>query len=139
MGQMGGANPVEDGSPSHYTRRLGLLPGCPHHPAPFRINCLHQVVATYRLGLPPVLREVSFHLPAGTSCGLVGRTGSGKSSLMLALFRLISVDAGRVLLDGVDVADIGLDSLRRQLAIIPQVPDDEMVPLTTLATPQGPQ
>lgn len=75
----------------------------------------------YRPGLPPVLREVTFHLPAGTSCGLVGRTGSGKSSLMLALFRLIHVVEGRVMLDGVDVAAIGLDGLRRQLAIIPQV------------------
>ena len=52
---------------------------------------------------------------------MVGRTGSGKSSLMLALFRLIDVTAGRVLLDGLDVAKIGLDALRRQLAIIPQV------------------
>ena len=59
-------------------------------------------------------------LQGGTSCGVVGRTGSGKSSLMLALFRLIDVTAGRVLLDGVDVAKIGLDALRRQLAIIPQ-------------------
>ncbi|GAX82138.1 hypothetical protein CEUSTIGMA_g9566.t1 [Chlamydomonas eustigma] len=81
-----------------------------------------MVTATYRPGLPPVLREVTFHLPAGTSCGLVGRTGSGKSSLMLALFRLISVDSGRIILDGVDVATIGLDGLRRQLAIIPQDP-----------------
>ena len=59
-------------------------------------------------------------LQGGTSCGVVGRTGSGKSSLMLALFRLINVTAGRVLLDSVDVAKIGLDALRRQLAIIPQ-------------------
>ena len=51
---------------------------------------------------------------------MVGRTGSGKSSLMLALFRLIDVTAGRVLLDGLDVAKIGLDALRSQLAIIPQ-------------------
>ena len=52
---------------------------------------------------------------------MVGRTGSGKSSLMLALFRLIDITAGRVLLDGIDVAKIGLDALRHQLAIIPQV------------------
>ena len=57
----------------------------------------------------------------GTSCGVVGRTGCGKSSLMLALFRLIDVTCGRVLLDGIDVAKIGLDALRSQLAIIPQV------------------
>lgn len=79
------------------------------------------MTATYRPGLPPVLSDVSFHLPAGTSCGLVGRTGSGKSSLMLTLFRLISIDAGRILLDGIDVSVLGLDTLRRQLAIIPQV------------------
>lgn len=58
---------------------------------------------------------------------MVGRTGSGKSSLMLALFRLIDVTVGRVLLDGVDVAKIGLDALRRQLAIIPQVPLPSLV------------
>ena len=66
-------------------------------------------------------RTVPLPAQAGASCGVVGRTGSGKSSLMLALFRLIDVTAGRVLLDGLDVAAIGLDALRRQLAIIPQV------------------
>jgi ATP-binding cassette subfamily C (CFTR/MRP) protein 4 len=50
----------------------------------------------------------------------VGRTGSGKSSLMLTLFRLIDVNAESIYLDGVDTASIALDSLRRQLAIIPQ-------------------
>jgi ABC-type multidrug transport system fused ATPase/permease subunit len=54
-------------------------------------------------------------------CGVVGRTGSGKISLMLTLFRLIDVNAGSIFLDGVDTASIALDSLRRQLAIIPQV------------------
>jgi ABC-type multidrug transport system fused ATPase/permease subunit len=45
------------------------------------------VSARYRPGLPPVLRGLSFTIPAGSSCGVVGRTGSGKSSLMLTLFR----------------------------------------------------
>lgn len=80
------------------------------------------VWASYRPGLPPVLRDLSFSLPAGCSCGVVGRTGSGKSSLMLTLFRLISVDRGTIRLDGVDTASIALDALRRQLAIIPQDP-----------------
>ncbi|GIM00722.1 hypothetical protein Vretimale_5669, partial [Volvox reticuliferus] len=81
-----------------------------------------DVTAVYRPGLPSVLRDLSFSLAPGTSCGVVGRTGSGKSSLMLTLFRLIDVVHGRILLDGVDIAAVGLDALRRQLAIIPQDP-----------------
>lgn len=80
-----------------------------------------NVTASYRPGLPPVLVDLSFHIEPGTSCGVVGRTGSGKSSLMLTLFRLIDVNAGSIFLDGVDTASIGLDALRKQLAIIPQV------------------
>lgn len=59
---------------------------------------------------------------AGVSCGVVGRTGSGKSSLMLTLFRLIPLTRGSIRLDGVDTAGLGLDALRRQVAIIPQDP-----------------
>ena len=78
------------------------------------------VSAIYRPGLPPVLRDLTFAIPGGASCGVVGRTGSGKSSLMLTLFRLIPVTAGRVLLGGVDISTMGLDALRSHLAIIPQ-------------------
>lgn len=81
-----------------------------------------QVTAIYRPGLPPVLVSLSFTLPAGSSCGLVGRTGSGKSSLMLALFRLITITNGRVILDGKDCASVPLDRLRKSLSIIPQDP-----------------
>ncbi len=68
------------------------------------------------------MQDVSFSLQPGTVCGIVGRTGSGKSSLALTLFRLIEVTSGRVMLDGVDVSTIGIDALRRQLASITQDP-----------------
>lgn len=83
-----------------------------------------DVTAAYQPGLQPVLSNLTFKLAPGTRCGLVGRTGSGKSSLLLALFRLIELRAGRVLLSGVDISSLGIDVLRRQLAIIPQVRGD---------------
>ncbi|KAG2494935.1 hypothetical protein HYH03_006870 [Edaphochlamys debaryana] len=81
-----------------------------------------NVSAVYRAGLHPVLRDLTFELHPGSSCGVVGRTGSGKSSLVLTLFRLIHVTHGRILLDGVDIASVPLALLRRHLAIIPQDP-----------------
>ena len=51
--------------------------------------------------------------------GIVGRTGSGKSSLLLTLLRLIDVVGGRVSVDGVDIASVKLEQLRRSVAIIP--------------------
>ncbi|KAG2423828.1 hypothetical protein HXX76_014988 [Chlamydomonas incerta] len=81
-----------------------------------------DVSAAYQPGLPPVLRGLTFAVPAGASCGVVGRTGSGKSSLLLTLFRMVELTHGSILLDGVDIAAVGLDALRRHLAVIPQDP-----------------
>jgi len=80
-----------------------------------------NVTVTYREGLPPVLSGVSLDIRPGEKIGVVGRTGAGKSSLMLALFRIMEPSTGRVLLDGIDITTIGLDDLRSRLAIIPQV------------------
>ncbi|CAG9463350.1 unnamed protein product [Pedinophyceae sp. YPF-701] len=80
------------------------------------------VSARYRAGLPLVLRDLTFTIPGGTSCGVVGRTGSGKSSLMLTLFRLIHITQGSMRIDGIDTATLGADALRRRISIIPQDP-----------------
>ncbi|XP_067675076.1 ATP-binding cassette sub-family C member 2-like [Haliotis asinina] len=76
----------------------------------------------YRPDRDLVLRNISFSVRGGEKIGVVGRTGAGKSSLTLSLFRLVEPAEGAILLDGVDIADIGLHDLREKLAIIPQDP-----------------
>ncbi|XP_043861170.1 ATP-binding cassette sub-family C member 10 isoform X2 [Dromiciops gliroides] len=81
-----------------------------------------DVVLAYRPGLPNALDGVTFDVLPGEKIGIVGRTGSGKSSLLLVLFRLVEPSAGHIFLDGVDTSLLGLSDLRSQLAIIPQEP-----------------
>nr|XP_033947921.1 LOW QUALITY PROTEIN: multidrug resistance-associated protein 7 [Pseudochaenichthys georgianus] len=83
---------------------------------------LHHVVLSYREGLPNALDGVSMVVRPGEKLGIVGRTGSGKSTLFLALFRMVELDQGHILLDGLDISTVGLDQLRSRLAIIPQDP-----------------
>lgn len=81
-----------------------------------------DVEMRYRAGLDPVLKRVSFQIAPREKVGIIGRTGAGKSSLMQALFRMVEVEHGSVLIDGVNIRHIGLRDLRSKLAIIPQDP-----------------
>lgn len=66
------------------------------------------------------LRDVSFDVPAGTILAIIGRTGSGKSTIANLLMRMYDVDSGRITLNGIDIKDIPLPSLRSQIGIVPQ-------------------
>ena len=80
-------------------------------------NKQSQVFMKYRAGLEPVLRGIDLEIRPREKIGVVGRTGAGKSSLMLVLFRMIEIYQGRVVLDGIDISTIGLHDLRSRLAI----------------------
>ncbi len=81
-----------------------------------------RVQARYANHLPAVLKDISFRIPAGSRVGVIGRTGSGKSTILQALFRCMELEAGEIRIDGVNIAAVPLARLRRNLAIIPQDP-----------------
>ena len=69
-----------------------------------------------------MLRKVSFEVEGGKKVGIVGRTGAGKSSFTLALFRIIEAVEGSIIIDGIRISSLGLHDLRSKITIIPQDP-----------------
>merc|ERR1711970_531143 len=83
---------------------------------------IENLEVRYRPELAPAVRNVSLEIQGGEHVGIVGRTGSGKSSLLLALARLIEPSSGRVCIDGIDIGRIGLQELRPHLGVLSQDP-----------------
>uniref|UniRef100_A0A3B5M4E0 ABC-type glutathione-S-conjugate transporter n=1 Tax=Xiphophorus couchianus TaxID=32473 RepID=A0A3B5M4E0_9TELE len=76
----------------------------------------------YRKGLELALKDITLHINPKEKVGIVGRTGAGKSSLALGIFRILEAAKGKIFIDGVNIADIGLHDLRSRITIIPQDP-----------------
>ncbi|KAH8995032.1 ABC transporter [Lactarius akahatsu] len=113
----------------HYARDLEQEP--PHEipdrspPAPWPGNGkleINEAVLKYRPELPLVLKGLSMSVEGGEKIGIVGRTGAGKSSIMVALFRIVELVSGSINIDGVDISKLGLNDVRNAISIIPQDP-----------------
>ncbi|KAH7682389.1 Xenobiotic-transporting ATPase protein [Dioscorea alata] len=83
---------------------------------------LHNLKIRYRPDTPVVLQGISCTFEGGHKIGIVGRTGSGKTTLISALFRIVEPEDGEVIIDGIDISSIGLHDLRSRFGIIPQDP-----------------
>uniref|UniRef100_A0A673CNG5 ATP-binding cassette, sub-family C (CFTR/MRP), member 3 n=1 Tax=Sphaeramia orbicularis TaxID=375764 RepID=A0A673CNG5_9TELE len=82
----------------------------------------HDYSVRYREGLDLVLKNINLSVKGGEKIGIVGRTGAGKSSMTLCLFRLLEAAGGEITIDDVKISEIGLHDLRSKLTIIPQEP-----------------
>ncbi|KAL3687431.1 hypothetical protein R1sor_013740 [Riccia sorocarpa] len=83
---------------------------------------LQNLQARYNEYTPLVLKDITCTFPGGNKVGIVGRAGSGKATLVQAIFRMVEPTGGKILIDGIDISTIGLHDLRSRLTIIPQEP-----------------
>lgn len=81
-----------------------------------------KVRMRYRPNTEEVLKGLTFDIPPGLRVGITGRTGSGKSSIFLALLRLVEIESGIIAIDGINIALLGLQKLRQSITLIPQDP-----------------
>ena len=118
-------------SPERISEYIGLPSEAPHvipstepkasWPDQGQVSFEH-VSFRYKEGGDLVLKDLSFDLQPAEKIGIVGRTGAGKSSLTMALFRINEICGGRILIDGIDTTKLGLQTLRSRLSIITQAP-----------------
>ena len=116
---------------SHYTNLEAEMPNFQDEPHPDQnvpsnwpqngTITIRNLICTYRLGLPHVLKSVSLKIKGGERVGICGRTGSGKTTLLLALFRMLRTEGGSVIIDDQDISRLPLTFLRGRMAVIPQV------------------
>ncbi|KAL6978400.1 Multidrug resistance-associated protein 4 [Sarracenia purpurea var. burkii] len=83
---------------------------------------LKDLQVRYRPNTPLVLQGITLNIRGGEKIGVVGRTGSGKSTLIQVFFRLVEPSGGRIIIDGIDITVLGLHDLRSRFGIIPQEP-----------------
>ncbi|GLT83652.1 hypothetical protein SLE2022_019290 [Rubroshorea leprosula] len=100
---------IETNRPAHSWPSLGKID-------------IHDLQVRYAPHMPLVLWSLTCTFPGGLKTGIVGRTGSGKSTLIQTLFRIVEPAAGQIIIDGVNISSIGLHDLRSRLSIISQDP-----------------
>jgi ATP-binding cassette subfamily B protein len=115
MASFGRINTILDDAPA-----IASAPGAPVPAAAAGELEFRRLTFTYPGASAPALRDVSFRVPAGSTVALVGRTGSGKSTVLALLPRVFDPPPGTVFLDGVDVRSLDLSGLRARLAVAPQ-------------------
>uniref|UniRef100_A0A0D9W2Q4 ABC transporter C family member 13 n=1 Tax=Leersia perrieri TaxID=77586 RepID=A0A0D9W2Q4_9ORYZ len=93
----------------------------PNWPRKGDIN-IKDLKVRYRSNTPLILKGITISINSGEKIGVVGRTGSGKSTLVQALFRLVEPAEGHIIIDGVDICTLGLHDLRSRFGVIPQEP-----------------
>lgn len=90
------------------------------------ICCQYKLIfcfqVRYRPNTPLVLKGITLSINGGEKVGVVGRTGSGKSTLIQVFFRLVEPSGGKIIIDGIDISALGLHDLRSRFGIIPQEP-----------------
>jgi ABC-type multidrug transport system fused ATPase/permease subunit len=124
----------------HYTRTTseakgGLAPP-PEWPHAGQI-ILSKLTVRYRPELLPALLDISVEIPSGCRVGIVGRTGSGKSTLILSFMRLLEAESGAITIDGINISQLDLSDLRSRISVVSQEPVLFSGPLRESVDPFG--